>query len=53
MFETGLCWVKGLGQIVENNKVHITPKISFTFTPKLIAFWSRLESFEIYIKVIC
>ena len=36
---------RSLGQIVENNIVHITTKISFT--PKFIALRSRLESFEI------
>ena len=36
---------RSLGQIVENNIVHITSKISVT--PKLIALRSRLESFEI------
>ena len=36
---------RSLGQIVENNTVHITSKISFT--PKFIALRSRLESFEI------
>ena len=45
MFETGLCWARSrsLGQIVENDIVHIRSKISFT--PKLIAL--RFESYEI------
>ena len=36
---------RSLGQIVENNIVHITFKTSFT--PQFIALRSRLESFEI------
>ena len=36
---------RSLGQIVENNIVHIRSKISFT--PKLITIRSRFESCEI------
>ena len=42
---------RSLGQIVENNIVHIRSIISFT--PKLIALGQALRVLKFYIKVIC